>query len=142
MKMNHNNSKLDLQLLKNEIEDAFEHRVFYKKGWETWKDVSGHLLELQHQTLCFSNAKLFLFFLPVYLMCGLEDAAIEQRQDVVFNLILEKDHEKDFLEKISLLNENQKKAVTAFLLYIREHPEYWLVKEAEEALQNYWGKYE
>jgi len=95
--------------------------------------------------LCFLSPEAYPFFLPAYMIYGLEDPPDSNvLMFTVLDLIAPAPSDPGlkeyFLSQIAKLTREQKKAITSFLEYVKEQHEDYLLDEADEALQSYWKK--
>ena len=87
------NVKATIEDVKKEIEDAFENvkypgdehllhprsydssevEDFQGKHWKSWKELPREIINSNHSTLCFLSPEAYPFFLPAYMIYGLED---------------------------------------------------------------------
>lgn len=156
--------QLNFQLINNKIEEAFSHifcpqekellhpsyhsshfweiEDFQGKNWESWQDIPYEILENNYSGLSFFSPEAFSFFLPAYLTQALAHPSGNLLIFTIYNLTKRDDPEINFifLSQVSQLTKQQKQAVIYFLEFVRDTPEYFAFKEANEALQSYWLK--
>ncbi|WP_353928957.1 DUF6714 family protein [Okeanomitos corallinicola TIOX110] len=158
---NQKHSEVTLEYLKAQIEQAFagvefpgddhlsdtydqsEIEDFQGNNWQHWNQIDCYLVNKNYSSLVFLTPEAFRFFLPIYIMCGLEHPSSNTLEFTVYSLILRNNSDDPELSKLCLswfniLNSEQKKAVVLFLKYVRSKSEYGISDSASEALQSYW----
>ncbi len=150
--------------VKKEIEDAFknvkypgdEHLLhpqsyeesevedFKGKHWKSWKDLSREIINSNYSTLSFLSPEAYPFFLPAYMIHGLENPDSNVLMFTVYNLTASAPSEprlrEYFLSRVAKFTSEQKKAITSFLKCVEEQYEEYSLGDADEALQSYWKK--
>ncbi len=98
-----------------------------------WDRIPPSELNRAHSGLSFFDAEGMRFHLPAYLIADLKG---EYHFGLDFNLTQLEEHGRS---QFSLLNEEQRLAVTAFLLHILDDPDYEFNRtKIQSALLNYW----
>ena len=156
-----------LRSVKQQIEEAFKdapypgdrEMVDDPDDWECidlmnafkgkhWKELDAETLRRNHDT--FLSIAGLQYYFPAYLMAALDDL-----EDIlpftVYGLCFaspeasspDVDVRKWQLKRFNSFTPEQKKAIKAFLEYVRdEYPECWSLRDPEpvRALRDYWGK--
>jgi hypothetical protein len=152
-----------LTLLKQQIETAFadvsypgdEHLVDYPEDWEhvelleafkgrPWKELTYEVLA--YHSFNFLSAAGFHYYLPAYLFMALDDFR-DKLPFIVDGLRRLKPDERDrqwCVDRFSGLNLSQRRAVRAFLEYVRDEPTYeWFdshrAAEINQAIKDFWA---
>jgi hypothetical protein len=150
-----------LRSVKQQIEEAFKdapypgdhEMVTDPNDWESidlmnafkgkhWKELDAETLRRNHDT--FLSIAGLQYYFPAYLMAALDDV-----EDIlpftVYGLYFSEDprlRQRD-LERFNSFTPAQKKAIKAFLEYVRDqYPECWSLRDPEpvRALRDYWGQ--
>ena len=98
-----------------------------------WDTIPTDQLNACHSSLSFFDPEGMRFHLPAYLIADLKE---QLGVDPVFHLT----HLDDYARgKLVLLSAEQPAAVRAYLLFVRDEPNYEFDREAIDlALENYW----
>jgi len=101
---------------------------------DNWRSIPNDRLRQCSSSLSFFDAEGMRFHLPAFLLAELQG---EFGYNLMFHLAQHTDYERYF----GLLNEPQREAVRAFLLLVRDEPEYAMDYEhIDRALIEFWGK--
>jgi hypothetical protein len=112
-------------------ETLVRYRSYDEK--EDWERIPSSELNSGAGGLCFFDAEGMRFHLPAYLIADLRG---EYHFGMTFTLTHLTDHS---VTQFELLNESQRGAVRAFLLHIREDPDYEFDRDdIDRALASYW----
>lgn len=133
----------DDNLLHPSCFDESEIQDFLNRNWSNWHEIEEEIIPHNYSSLVFLTPKAFCFFLPAYMLYGLNHPLSNVLEFTVYSLILRHDPQDPMILELCLswfnnLNEAQKDTVTLFLKYIKKTPSYFLVDSATEALNSYW----
>ncbi len=161
------NVKATIEEVKKEIEDAFENvkypgdehllhpqsyeesevEDFQGKHWKSWKELPKETIDYNRSTLCFLSPEAYPFFLPAYMIHGLENPDSDMLTSTVYNLTVpdpsDPGQREYVLSQMSKFTSEQKKAITSFLECVKEQDDEYDEydrEDADKALQSYWKK--
>ncbi|MFM5995246.1 MAG: DUF6714 family protein [Dolichospermum sp.] len=133
----------DEYLLSPACQDESDIEDFKGKNWKRWQDIPEQVIDCNYSSLPFLSPSALCFFLPAYLMYGLNHMNSSVLEFTIYKLIApnnskDKELSELFISWTTQLTFDQKIAVTLFLTYIKENFEY-LSNDANEALESYWN---
>ena len=108
-----------------------------------WRDVPASSIDECDAAQSHASPQSWYFYLPAYMRRALEllDTGRWLPGSVVFHLTYRADSRGYLLERFTLLNDDQQRAVVAFLEYVRDYSggRRQHSKSAAEALDSYWA---
>ncbi|MFM6348518.1 MAG: DUF6714 family protein [Dolichospermum sp.] len=136
----------DEYLLHPACQDESEIEDFKGRHWQKWQDIPQEIIDYNYSSLSFLSPSALRFFLPAYMIYGLDNPNSNVLEFTVYKLIAPNDFNdlelrQIFFDWVSQLSSEQKTAITLFLKYIKqqyEQEEQYISNDANEALQNYW----
>lgn len=141
----------DEYLLDSTCQDESEIEDFKGRNWQRWQDIPPEIIDYNYSSLPFLTPIALLFFLPAYMIYGLENFDSNVLEFTVYKLIppvnvngQELKLKELFLSWVIQLTSDQQRAITLFLEYVKEQYEqlHCTSNDANEALQSYWNNYE
>jgi GH15 family glucan-1,4-alpha-glucosidase len=136
----------DQFLLRLDSQDESEIEDFIDKNWRRWQNIPQEIIDYNNSSLCFLSPLALRFFLPAYLMYGLDYPDSNTLVFTIYKLIPPDDPKlREFFSSwVNQLTEEEKAAIALFLRYIKEQYDQmqFTPNDAEEALQGYWNNCE